>query len=103
MLLTAADDYRPGVQKSDVIKGYEDGQLHEEKPDFKKFYESYANLWLSTSSRETQQYYAEIDPHSAEPVRVDCVLQSTDKFYEVFDIEEYDGMYVPPKERVHIW
>ena len=77
--------------------------MHEEKPAFKKFYESYANMWLSTSSGETQQYYAEIDPHSAEPVRVDRVLQSTDKFYEVFEIEEDDGMYVPPKERVHIW
>lgn len=32
MLLTAADDYHPNVQKTDIIKGYEDGQLHEEKP-----------------------------------------------------------------------
>lgn len=31
MLLKAADDYNPDVQKSDIIKGYEDGQLHEEK------------------------------------------------------------------------
>ena len=30
MLLQAADDYNPGVEKTDVIKGYEDGQLHEE-------------------------------------------------------------------------
>ena len=32
MLLTAADDYRPDAQKSDIIKGYGDGQLHEEQP-----------------------------------------------------------------------
>ena len=31
MLLTAADDYHPNVQKTDIIKGYEDGQPHEEK------------------------------------------------------------------------
>lgn len=31
MLLTAADDYNPNVQKSDIIKGYEDGLLHEER------------------------------------------------------------------------
>lgn len=30
MLLQAADDYNPGVEKTDIIKGYEDGQLHEE-------------------------------------------------------------------------
>lgn len=31
MLLNAADDYNPGIQKSDIIKGYEDGELHEER------------------------------------------------------------------------
>lgn len=71
--------------------------------DFEAFYKSYANLWLSTSSRETVQYYAESDTHSADAIRVDRVLQSTDKFYEVFGIDADDGMYVPPEERVHIW
>ena len=28
MLLTAADDYNPDVKKEDIIKGYEDGELH---------------------------------------------------------------------------
>ena len=60
-------------------------------------------MWLSTSSRETVQYYAENDTHSADAIRVDRVLQSTDKFYEVFGIKEGDGMYVLPEERVHIW
>ena len=49
------------------------------------------------------QYYAESDTHSADAIRVDRVLQSTDKFYEVFGIDADDGMYVPPEERVHIW
>lgn len=30
-LLNAADDYNPSVKKSDIIKGYEDGLLHEER------------------------------------------------------------------------
>ncbi len=29
-LLSAADFYNPGVKKNDIIKGYEDGQLHED-------------------------------------------------------------------------
>ena len=32
MLIAAADDYNPGVQKTDILKGYGDGQLHEEEP-----------------------------------------------------------------------
>lgn len=31
-LLTAADDYNPSVKKTDIIKGYGDGELHEERP-----------------------------------------------------------------------
>lgn len=31
LLLNAADDYNPGVQKSDIIKGYADGELHEDQ------------------------------------------------------------------------
>ncbi len=31
MLLRAADDYTPGLQRSDIIHGYDDGQLHEDK------------------------------------------------------------------------
>lgn len=30
MLLSAADDYNPSVQRSDIIKGYDDGELHED-------------------------------------------------------------------------
>ena len=31
MLQIAADDYNPQIKKSDIIKGYEDGELHEEE------------------------------------------------------------------------
>lgn len=32
MLLSAADDYNPGVKRTDIIKGYSDGKLHEGDP-----------------------------------------------------------------------
>lgn len=32
MLIEAADDYNPSIEKSDIIKGYDDGLLHEDKP-----------------------------------------------------------------------
>ena len=31
MLIEAADDYNPSIEKSDIIKGYDDGLLHEDK------------------------------------------------------------------------
>lgn len=31
MLMAAADDYNPGVKKTDILRGYSDGSLHEER------------------------------------------------------------------------
>ncbi len=31
LVQAAADDYTPGLEKEDILKGYEDGQLHEEQ------------------------------------------------------------------------
>ncbi len=71
--------------------------------DFKKMYESYAKLWLATASREYLQNMVYADIHSPARVRVDRVLQSCDKFYEVYEIDERDGMYIAPEDRVAIW
>ena len=66
-------------------------------------FESYAVLWMSTSSREYLEMASYLDTHSPSRVRVDRVLQSTDKFYDVYGITEGDGMYVAPEDRVRIW
>ena len=71
--------------------------------DFKKMFESYAKLWMSTASREYLQSMAYADVHSSARVRVDRVLQSCNKFYEVYGIGENDGMFVSPEKRVSIW
>ena len=79
--------------------------IGEETPDFdfREMFESYAVLWMSTSSREYLEMASYLDTHSPSRVRVDRVLQSTDKFYDVYGITEGDGMYVAPEDRVRIW
>ena len=79
--------------------------IGEETPDFdfKEMFESYAGLWMATSSREYLQMLSYMDVHSSSRVRVDRVLQSTDKFYDVYGITEGDGMYIAPEDRARIW
>nr|MCR4684554.1 hypothetical protein [Lachnospiraceae bacterium] len=43
------------------------------------------------------------DVHSPAKARVNVPLQMTDIFYDTFDVEEGDGMYVAPDERIGIW
>ena len=78
------------------------GSKHEDF-DFKAMYESYSTLWLSVATREYTQALVYMDVHSPNNVRTDRVLQSVDKFYEVYDIQPGDGMYVAPEDRARIW
>ena len=74
-----------------------------EDPDYEALYTSLANCWASTASREYCMYAAQADVHSADKLRVNRVVVSCDEFYETFDIDEDDGMWIAPEDRVHIW
>ena len=43
------------------------------------------------------------DLHSSANVRVDAVVSSLDQFYEIYDIQEGDEMYVAPEDRLKLW
>ena len=71
--------------------------------DFKNLFEAYANLWVMKSTSEYAELLSLEDTHSPNKVRVNAVLSSIDKFYEVYDITENDKMYVAPENRVGLW
>lgn len=75
----------------------------ETNPNFKQLYETMARSWLSTASREYRQLVAIMDVHAADKLRVNRVLVNIPEFYEAFDIQPGDGMYVAPEDRVLIW
>ena len=56
-----------------------------------------------TSSRSTLQLLASVDVHSFNKVRVNRTLQNFEEFYQTYGIQEGDGMYVAPADRVQIW
>lgn len=74
-----------------------------EKPDFKQLYETMARSWESTATRDARQYMAQIDIHAPDKLRVNRVLVNLPEFYETFEIQPGDGMYVAPENRVLIW
>lgn len=71
--------------------------------NYKELYESIANVWMSVWYRSALEQQATTDVHSQDGVRVNRVLQTSDKFYEVYGITEKDGMWVAPEDRVSIW
>ena len=71
--------------------------------DYKDFFESYARLWAQKIPTENLEKQMAVDTHSPNKIRVNAVLSSMDKFYEVYGITEKDKMYVAKENRVGIW
>ena len=59
--------------------------------------------WACEDTASFMMYLLNTDTHSPNKIRVNAVLSSCDAFYDVYDIEETDGMYVAPEKRVGIW
>ena len=83
-----------GKEKPAPIDGFTDEQ---------RFYLGYANLWAQNIRKEEILRLTKIDPHSLGKWRVNAALRNLDTFYEAFDIQEGDSMYMKPADRVIIW
>jgi predicted metalloendopeptidase len=43
------------------------------------------------------------DTHSAGPIRINGVVQHMDDWYDLFNVQEGDSLYLAPEERIRIW
>ncbi|MGY5850725.1 M13 family metallopeptidase [Salegentibacter sp. F14] len=68
-----------------------------------RFFMSWATVWRTKMRDEALQNKIKTDPHSPGMYRAYVPLQNIDAFYEAFEIEEGDNMYVDPEDRVIIW
>lgn len=77
--------------------------IEKKKLPAEKFFESYANIWASTSDAFSDAIMSGMDEHAADKVRVNAVLASCELFYKTYDIKEGDGMFIKPESRVELW
>ena len=52
---------------------------------------------------EEEVRLTKIDPHSLGINRVNQALKNIDAFYEAFNVQPGDPMYIAPEERVVVW
>lgn len=63
----------------------------------------WAQVWrMKARSAEAIRRLA-IDPHSPPEFRCNGVVRNIDAFYEAFDVNEDDALYLAPQHRVRIW
>ena len=71
--------------------------------DYQTFFESWAKVWKLQESEETAEYMLQIDTHAPGYLRANVNAQQFQEFYDAFGVEEGDGMYLAPEERLSVW
>lgn len=71
--------------------------------NYEEFFESWARVWREKTTDEYSRYSNLSAVHSPSPLRVNIQLGNMDEFYEAYEIDEDDDMYIPEDERVEIW
>lgn len=70
--------------------------------DLQQFFENYALGWRSKYTPDLEAAQLE-DVHTPDSLRVNVSLQNINAFYDAFDVQPGDGMYLAPDQRVNIW
>ncbi|KAA3618858.1 MAG: M13 family peptidase [Flavobacterium sp.] len=68
-----------------------------------RFFMSWATVWRTKQTEKYTREQVKTDPHSPGRYRATQPLLNVDAFYEAFDIQEGDGMWLAPEDRVRIW
>lgn len=90
-----------------ALTAYED--IEDKKEDIEgfsplqRFYISYAGVWAGNITNEEILLRTKTDPHSLGRNRVNVTLKNLEPFFEAFEIEEGDPMYLPSDKRVIVW
>ena len=71
--------------------------------ELRLLFENYARIWCSKTVDEGLIDQIATDEHSPAIIRVNAILATLDSFYEVYDVQPGDGMYIAPENRVSRW
>jgi len=68
-----------------------------------RFFISYGTIWRNNTRDKALERQVKEDVHSPAEARVNRTLGSMPHFYEAFDIQPENKMYIAPEERAAIW
>ncbi len=68
-----------------------------------RFFLGIGQAWRFKATDEAIRNRVQTDPHSPPEFRVNGPLPNMPEFVAAFDVQETDGMYLPPEQRVKIW
>ena len=78
--------------------GVKDGFTPEQR-----FFLAWARVWASNATDEYVKYLLTVDVHSPNMARVNAALPHIDAWYTAFNVKKGDKLFIPKKQRAHIW
>jgi len=68
-----------------------------------RFFLAWAQVWRTIETEESLRARLIQGPHSPAMYRVNGVVRNIDAWYDAFDVQPSDALYVAPEQRVSIW
>lgn len=68
-----------------------------------RFFMAFAQVWQGKIREDALVSRLKSDPHSPAEFRANGTVRNIDAWYEAFDVQPGDALYLPPEERVRIW
>ena len=68
-----------------------------------RFYLAYARIWASNVTPEFLAYIVNSDVHSPDMFRVNAALPMINSWYDAFNIQPTDKMFIPKEKRAMVW
>lgn len=94
--LASLDAYKALLEREGYFGQIYDNQL-------RKFYECFAHVWCVQYGNEKFNILKTKDVHSHARLRVNGVVMNTDLWYELYDVNRNNYLYLPPERRTYIW
>ncbi len=83
--------------------GGADGPVIDGMTGVQRVFYGWAQVWRTKSRDAEAIRRLAIDPHSPPEFRCNGVIRNMDAFYEAFEVNESDALYLDPQLRVRIW
>jgi len=68
-----------------------------------RFFLGWSQIWRRLYREQELRKRLLTDPHSPSEYRVNGIVRNMDAWYDAFNIQPSDPMYLAPEDRVRIW
>lgn len=75
----------------------------EKRALMQRLFVSWAAFEAEHIREEKEREFAVTDPHPASRFRINGIASNIDRFYEAFQVEPTDALYIAPEKRAKIW